>query len=78
MAHRKTHHIVPAPQGGWNVRRGGSRRASRHFDRKDEAEVFGRRVSRRQGTELVIHGRDGKIQEADSHGKDPNPPKDKT
>ncbi len=77
MAKGKTHHVVPNPQGGWNVRRGGSQRSSGHFPHKEEAEDFGRQVSQKQGTELVIHGKDGRIQRKDSHGNDPNPPKDK-
>ena len=73
---RQTHHVVPDPQGSWNVKKGGASRASGHFNTKKDAERFGRQVSRNQGTELIIHGRDGKIQRADSHGHDPNPPKD--
>lgn len=73
---RRTHHVVPAPQGGWNVRRGGAERASGHYDTKQEAEQAGRQISQHQRTELVIHGRDGVIQRSDSHGADPCPPKD--
>jgi Uncharacterized protein conserved in bacteria (DUF2188) len=74
---RETHHVVPNPNGGWDVKRGGSQRASGHFDTKREAETVGREISRNQGTEFVIHGTDGVIQRSDSHGNDPNPPKDK-
>ncbi len=77
MAKGKTHHVVPSPEGGGNVKKGGAQRASRHFNRKDEAVVYGRELSQGQKTELVIHGRDGRIQRTDSHGHDPNPPKDK-
>ena len=40
MGNRKgpdTHHVVPNPGGGWDVRRGGSERASLHADIKREA-----------------------------------------
>jgi hypothetical protein len=73
---KKSHHVVPAPNGGWNVRKGGSERASKHFDNKKEAEEWARDVSRNQHSELVIHKRDGTIQRKDSHGNDPLPPKD--
>jgi len=73
---RKTHHVVHDPSGGWNVKVGGGERAIKHFDRKSDAVDFGREVSRHQHSEFVIHGRDGLIQNADSHGGDPNPPKD--
>jgi hypothetical protein len=71
----KTHHVVPGPDGGWNVRRGGSDRVSSHHDTKQEAIDAGREVSRNQGTEFRIHNRDGRIASSDSHGGDPNPPK---
>lgn len=74
---RKTHHVVPDSNGGWNVKKGGSERASRHFDTKKDAVDYGRGVSRNQKSELVIHKKDGKIHKADSHGNDPCPPKDK-
>jgi hypothetical protein len=73
----KSHHVVPSPEGGWNVKKGGSDKASKHFDKKDQAVSYGREVSKNQKSELVIHGKDGTIQSADSHGHDPNPPKDK-
>ncbi|MCJ7602394.1 MAG: DUF2188 domain-containing protein [Desulfobulbaceae bacterium] len=73
----KSHHVVPSPTGGWNVKRGGASRASGHFGTKGEAIDRGRDISRNQGTELRIHNRDGKIARSDSHGNDPCPPKDK-
>jgi hypothetical protein len=73
----KSHHVVPSPGGGWNVKRGGASRASEHCDTKREAVDRGRDISRNQGTELRIHNRDGKIANSDSHGNDPCPPKDK-
>lgn len=72
-----SHHVVPNPNGGWDVKRGGAERASGHFDTKREAVDRGREVSRNQGTELRIHNLDGRINQSDSHGHDPNPPKDK-
>jgi hypothetical protein len=73
---RKTHHVVPGPSGGWNVKAGGSERASKHFETKREAENYGRGVSQRAGSEFIIHGLNGQIQRADSHGGDPQPPRD--
>ena len=72
-----SHHVVPHPTGGWDVKRGGSDRASSHHDLKQDAVERGREVSRNQHTELRIHNRDGRIAQSDSHGRDPNPPKDK-
>lgn len=74
---RKSHHVVPNPSGGWDVKRGGAQRASIHTETKQQAEQAGREISRNQGTEFVIHGLNGRIQRSDSPGHDPNPPKDK-
>lgn len=70
-----SHHVVPNPNGGWDVKRGGAERASGHFDTKQEAIHQGREISRNQGTELRIHNQDGRISQSDSHGGDPNPPR---
>lgn len=50
-------------------------RSSGHFDKKQDAVDAGRKFSQNQGTEFYIHGKDGKIQNKDSHGNDPYPPK---
>ena len=67
--------MVPNPGGGWDVKRGGAQRASKHQDRKQDAVDSGRQISRNQNTEFFIHGKDGQIQSKDSHGNDPFPPK---
>ena len=78
MANKKTkYHVVPNPDGGWDVKKGGSKRASNHFDTKKPAVDRGRDLSRKARGELRIHGQDGKMQRAASHGNDPHPPKDK-
>jgi len=71
MAKSHSHHVVPASQGGWNVKRAGSGKAVVHTGTKQQAVDLGREISRNQGTELVIHGKDGVIQQKDSHGHDP-------
>ena len=71
----KTHHVVPNPGGGGDVKRGGGERASSHHDTKRDAIDNARQISRNQGTELRIHNKDGRISSSDSHGGDPFPPK---
>ena len=73
---RKEHHVVPSPDGGWDVKRDGAQRASVHTETKKEAIDRGRTISQNQGTEFVIHNRDGRISNSDSHGNDPCPPRD--
>lgn len=72
---RKEHHVVPNSNGGWDVVKPGAQRASVHADTKREAIDQGRRISRNQGTEFVIHNKNGRISDSDSHGNDPFPPK---
>lgn len=75
MSKRKTHHLVPSPNGGWDVKKGGGKRSIKHFSTKDAGEKYGRSLSRNQKSEFVIHKKNGKIQRSDSHGGDPYPPK---
>lgn len=72
---KKDIHIVPR-DGGWAVRREGASRDSSHHDRKSDAVDAGRGTARRDGVELVTHGKDGRIQDSDSYGNDPHPPID--
>ena len=67
---RLSHHILPHGEG-WAVKKGGATRASRVFETKKEAVDYGREVSRRQRSELVLHDREGSIRGSDSHGNDP-------
>ncbi len=67
----KTYHVVPAKQGGWDVKGGGAERAYRHVDIKQEAVAIAREVSRNQKAELLIHNKTGLIGQKDSHGHDP-------
>lgn len=70
----KGQHVVTR-NGKWAIRRSGSDKATKIFDTQKEAIVQGRRIARNQGTELYIHGRDGRIRDRDSYGQDPHPPK---
>ncbi len=73
---KKSNHVVPSKKrGGWAVKKSGSAIASKSFDRKEDAVKYGRELSRREKTELYIHKRDGRIQDRNSYGKDPFPPK---
>lgn len=64
-------HVVPNKNGGWDNKRCGGERASSHHETKREAEQAARQQSRREGSELVIHRRDGSIERKDSQGNDP-------
>lgn len=70
-------HIVPNPNGGWDSKDTGNSRSSKHFDRKEDAQSWGREHSRNIKSELVIHDKHGVITNKDSHGNDSCPPRDK-
>lgn len=71
---KKNQHVVPHPDG-WAVKPEGGERASSVHDTQAKAIERAREIARNQGSELLIHGRDGRIRERDSHGNDPFPPK---
>jgi uncharacterized protein YdaT len=66
--------VVPSGKD-WAVKGAGSSKATEILHTKSQAVDRAREISRNQGTELIVHGRDGKIQSRDSHGHDPFPPK---
>ncbi|MEG0334439.1 MAG: DUF2188 domain-containing protein [Akkermansia sp.] len=67
--------ITPAPSGGWQGKREGATRSSFTTSTKQEAIDRGRALSKSEHGELFIYGKDGKIQQRDSHGNDPYSPK---
>lgn len=73
---RKSYHVIANVNGGWNVKRTDAERATRSFDSQKEAIEYGRSISRSHATELVIHGRDGRLSSKESYGNDPNPPRE--
>jgi hypothetical protein len=74
MSKSRDQHVVPHPEG-WAVKPAGGARASSVHRTQAEAISEGRGIARNQGSELFVHGRDGRIRERDSHGRDTNPPK---
>lgn len=67
-------HVVPH-DGKWAVKGENESRAKHVSETKKEAVGAGRKASKREQSELVIHDREGVIREKDSHGHDPYPPK---
>lgn len=70
----KSQHVVQR-DNGWAVRGEGNSRDTSHHATQAEAAEAARDIARRQGSEVLIHGRDGRIREKDSYGNDPFPPK---
>ncbi len=72
---KKSTHVVPSSDGGWDIKQSGGKRSSGHFDTKQNAVDRARQISQNQETELVVHNKNGQIGWKDSHGNDPFPPK---
>lgn len=69
-------HVVPN-NGQWQVKCQGSEKATKNFETQKQAIDYARSIAIKQQSELIIHGRDGRIRDKDSYGNDPCPPKDK-
>ena len=74
MAKRRSQHVVPRG-GKWAVKAAGGEKATKVYETQRKAIAAAKSIARRQKTELVIHGRDGKIREKSTYAKDPFPPK---
>lgn len=71
----KNQHVIPHPNGGWQVKGEGNTRATARTATQKEAIGIAREISRNQGSELVIHRPNGQIRDKDSHGRDSFPPR---
>jgi hemerythrin superfamily protein len=63
-------HVTPASGGGWRAEKEGTQRAVATGDRKDEVVEKARDRARSQKGRLVIHGRNGRVQEERTYGPD--------
>lgn len=74
---KKDLHVTKRPDGQWQVIRENADRASSVHETQHGAIEQAKETAKREGLEVVIHGRDNKIRDSDSYGKDPAPPVDK-
>ena len=72
-----TQRVTPRGDKAWQHKGDGNERATRVTRTQKEAKASAEKVAQRQKSEVVVHGKDGKIRSKDSYGRDPNPPKDK-
>lgn len=70
----KNQHVVPHKRG-WAVKRAGNPRASSVYNTQREAINAARKAAIRQSSEMVVHGKNGRIRERSTYGRDPFPPK---
>lgn len=71
---KKNQHVVPLGNG-WAVKSAGAERATVITTKQSDAISRARDIARNNHSELIVHGRDGKIRERNSYGSDPHPPK---
>ena len=69
----KNQHVVPHA-GGWAVRGASNSRATSVHETQAQAITHAREIAQNQESEMLIHGRNGRIRERDSFGNDPFPP----
>ena len=74
---KNSQHVVPSSMGGWRVFRSGAGRATRVFDSQKDAVDFAKAQARKAQADVYVHRRDGTIQERDSYGQEPLPPRDR-
>ena len=71
----KNQHVVLHGKD-WAVKGAGNEKATSLHATQKEAIEKAKGIAINKGSEVVIHGKDAKIRDKDSYGKDPNPPKD--
>lgn len=73
---RKSYHVTKNPSGGWKVKGAGSKRASSTHKTQEAAQKAATKQAKAAPkSQVVVHGRDGKIRTEHTYGSDPNPPK---
>ncbi len=70
----KNVHVVKSDKN-WAVKTEGSQKPYRIVATQEEAINIAKSVAKNNNSEMLIHGRDGRIRERNTYGKDPYPPK---
>ena len=66
MSKGKNQHVVKHPKG-WAVKGANNSKATKVTNTQKEAIDKARGIAKNQESELLIHGRNGRIREKDSH-----------
>ncbi|MBZ5859089.1 DUF2188 domain-containing protein [Flavihumibacter profundi] len=73
----KNQHVTKHPGGGWQVKGAGNEKATKVTETQKKAINVATNIAKHQKSEVIIHGKNGRIRDKDSYGNDPVPPKDK-
>ena len=76
MSNKKGNIWITPHKDGWAVKREKAERSTAVTPTKDEAVKIGNDLGRKDKVNVITQRKDGVIQSHDSHGHDPNPPKD--
>lgn len=72
MAQRQVFHVLPQDQGKWRVEPEGQREAGEIFEDKEQAvQQASNRAKAADAGQIIVHGRDGRIQYEYTFGNDP-------
>jgi hypothetical protein len=71
---KKNQHVVSISDK-WAVKGEGNSKNTTITQTQLEAINIARTIARKEQSELIIHGKDGRIRQKDSYGNDPFPPK---
>ena len=71
---KKNQHVVPKGKK-WAVQGAGNKKATKVADTQKEAIEIAKEIAKNQKSEMLIHGKNGKIREKNSYGNDNYPPK---
>lgn len=63
---KKNQHIIPLGNG-WAVKAEGNSKFTIITETKKDALIVGREIAKNSKTELIIHGKDGKVLKMDSY-----------
>ena len=70
---KKNQHVVPKGDN-WAIRGAGNSKVTKVVSTQKEAIQIARTIAINQGSEMLIHGRNGQIRERNTYGNDGFPP----
>lgn len=72
---KNIHTVHNSEKHRWENKEEGNNKPLSFHHTKDNAVTRAEQIARQEKVEVLIHGKDGKIQERNSYGNDPFPPR---